>query len=577
MMSRKIFISFLGTNDYVECNYFEEGDKRRKAENVKYIQEALVKLYCGGFTKGDELIFCLTEEAKNKNWISDKGLKERLDDLNLDANITPIDIRKGLSENEIWDIFDTIIRLVKPNDELWLDITHGFRSLPMLAMVLTNFLKTTMNVEVKAIFYGAFEVLGPAFKVKELDIVDRNAPIINLISFSKLQDWTSAANMFLETGRASYLNDLASKDIKDVLKASKGTDKLANKIRSIGKQLDNFTSAIATNRGNQIYSGKEISQLKYNLSELGKVQNIEKKYIPFLSLVNKAADEFKEIKENSSNNWFYVSKWCLKNKLIQQGITIFREGIVTHILNFINENYNRTLDYDTITDRDLCEALMFSSNPKVKIEDYKKTVLKNLDLLQKLEKDSIFMDVSKLYNSSLAMRNDINHSGYGKSNNRKADDFTKKLNELIEKFEPILKTTPHTQNPNLLHRDKMFINISNHPSSKWEEKQISIAKEYGAILDIPFPQIDPAATSEQVKDLAMSYFDEIQNIVKSDSSPIVVHIMGEMTFVFALVQMLQKQDIECVASTSERLVTEEQNGRKVVQFNFVQFRAYSKF
>ncbi len=39
----------------------------------------------------------------------------------------------------------------------------------------------------------------------------------------------------------------------------------------------------------------------------------------------------------------------------------------------------------------------------------------------------------------------------------------------------------------------MFINISNHPASKWEEEQITAARQYGDIYEISFPDIDANA------------------------------------------------------------------------------------
>ncbi len=53
-----------------------------------------------------------------------------------------------------------------------------------------------------------------------------------------------------------------------------------------------------------------------------------------------------------------------------------------------------------------------------------------------------------------------------------------------------------------------------------------------------------------------------------------VHLMGEMTFVVALVGLLQKAGIEVVCSTTERVVLAEHEGKKTMQFRFVQFRAY---
>ena len=57
------------------------------------------------------------------------------------------------------------------------------------------------------------------------------------------------------------------------------------------------------------------------------------------------------------------------------------------------------------------------------------------------------------------------------------------------------------------------------------------------------------------------------------NSQLFVHIMGEMTFTFAMVNALHKKGITCIASTTERISSEE-NGVKTSEFKFVQFRKY---
>ncbi|WP_231999441.1 hypothetical protein [Prevotella melaninogenica] len=50
--------------------------------------------------------------------------------------------------------------------------------------------------------------------------------------------------------------------------------------------------------------------------------------------------------------------------------------------------------------------------------------------------------------------------------------------------------------------------------------------------------------------------------------------MGELTFCYYAVRLLKKAGIRCVASTTERIVEETEDHRKLVRFSFVQFREY---
>ena len=44
----------------------------------------------------------------------------------------------------------------------------------------------------------------------------------------------------------------------------------------------------------------------------------------------------------------------------------------------------------------------------------------------------------------------------------------------------------------------MFINHTNHPSQYWSDEQLAAAHQYGEVVDIPFPLIDPALHSDEI-------------------------------------------------------------------------------
>ena len=120
----------------------------------------------------------------------------------------------------------------------------------------------------------------------------------------------------------------------------------------------------------------------------------------------------------------------------------------------------------------------------------------------------------------------------------------------------------------------MLINLTNHPSSRWSEKQKSVAESvYGEIVDMPFPVIDEAGDEKYIATLADEYLNKIVNL--SDTQSVVVHLMGEQTFSYALIKRLRERGITCVASTTKRIVKEEVPGKKSeVIFQFERFRAY---
>ncbi len=131
-----------------------------------------------------------------------------------------------------------------------------------------------------------------------------------------------------------------------------------------------------------------------------------------------------------------------------------------------------------------------------------------------------------------------------------------------------------------------FLNISNHPSDKWGEKQrkeaLRVVQEWTpgfggvpwgetVILDIPFPSISPTS----------AIFPDVQNFLNKYDKEIheasAVHLMGESGFVYMLITALrQRGRTNIYHSTTER-VSMEQDGKKTSTFRFIQFRKYSKY
>lgn len=134
----------------------------------------------------------------------------------------------------------------------------------------------------------------------------------------------------------------------------------------------------------------------------------------------------------------------------------------------------------------------------------------------------------------------------------------------------------------------MFINLSNHPSEKWSDKQLEEARKYGTIygkiIDMPFPQISPTATSEEIDELVNEYYQKILESIPieriifiNNEKSFAVLVQGEFVFTYRLVNLLKDKGIIVVAARTERKVKElVENGipKKVSEFNFAGFMEY---
>lgn len=121
----------------------------------------------------------------------------------------------------------------------------------------------------------------------------------------------------------------------------------------------------------------------------------------------------------------------------------------------------------------------------------------------------------------------------------------------------------------------MLINLSNHPFEKWDNAhQQAAINEFGVVEDFSFPDVDPMATTEEIKKIASAYFDECMEMLKTSyGKSDAIHISGEPCFLFQFVTRAKAQGIPCVCSTTRRLVTNNGNTKTSV-FQFVQFRKY---
>ena len=71
---RKVFLSFLGTNDYLPCNYQIAGHD--PVANVRFVQEACIARWCVDWGSDDRIFLCVTDESHDRNWV-DNGHKDK--------------------------------------------------------------------------------------------------------------------------------------------------------------------------------------------------------------------------------------------------------------------------------------------------------------------------------------------------------------------------------------------------------------------------------------------------------------------------------------------------------------------
>jgi CRISPR-associated Csx2 family protein len=147
-------------------------------------------------------------------------------------------LRYGLSEQELWQnfqIFNAVFQHLEDGDEIFLDITHAFRSLPMFALMSVFYLQDVIGkkINIRGIYYGMLDVMGET---------DGIAQVVNLQPIVEMSQWLKAGQQFSKYG-ISYemLPLIENEQVKKKLSEFSNFLQL-NYINEIGSQVNQLTS-----------------------------------------------------------------------------------------------------------------------------------------------------------------------------------------------------------------------------------------------------------------------------------------------------------------------------------------------
>lgn len=161
----------------------------------------------------DEDVYCEIAEhceaATSKSELYIPHAKEIEAAIGKDAHLALI--RYGVNEEEINENINIILQLnqlLSTGDELIVDVTHSFRSLPITIMNLLLYLRnvSSKNIRISHIYYGMIEMS------KEYGY----APIVDLKKILKLNDWIVGAMAFKQYGNAYQIAGLIQQEDTDV-------------------------------------------------------------------------------------------------------------------------------------------------------------------------------------------------------------------------------------------------------------------------------------------------------------------------------------------------------------------------
>jgi len=180
-MARKVFISFLGTgpaNKGYDKVYYSCKQDNFKSTKTPFVQQATlhwIKMKENAFP--DITYILLTPKAKELNW---NALKKRLAGMGVKYQ-TVEDLPNGNNEIELTQLFKAVDDIVQEGDRIYLDVTHGFRYMPMLMLIAAHSAIITKKATIVHVSYGGF-----------LSAENKVAPLIDLLPMVKLLEETTA-------------------------------------------------------------------------------------------------------------------------------------------------------------------------------------------------------------------------------------------------------------------------------------------------------------------------------------------------------------------------------------------------
>jgi len=355
------------------------------------------------------------EGSRAKNWEDNQtgveGLASRIKKLNIAPACLAYDIPNGNNTDEIWQIFEIIYSKIQNGDKLYIDITHGFRYLPMLVVVLGNYAKFLKDITIESISYGNYE---------GRDRENNEAPIVDLTAFSKLQDWTNAINEFIKSGTSFQFSDMVQDEIQALEKKNRQS------LTKFIKTLNAFTNAITTIRGRKIYSGKLINDIRESSKAVKKQSQISA-LAPVIEKLEEYIADFEN--RESFRNGEVAIQWCWDHNLIQQAYTLGQE----HIVSIICEMFK--LDYKNKTHRKIITGTIGYINEKKANPDKQLYPILscNIDLYEQIASDETIQKISEPFANLSGKRNTLNHAGM--VGGISADEI---ISQFTDNFSPIM-------------------------------------------------------------------------------------------------------------------------------------------
>lgn len=313
-------ISFMGKGNYQEVTYVWRTGQQEHTHRTYLFPEAVARIF-----KPEKLFLLVTPEVQDDANFA--ALKARLGDL-----LQPVSIPAGRSEAELWQIFDQCVTTVAEGDELLLDVTHAFRSLPLVVFTVAAYLRRTKRVTIRHIVYGAYEAREPSDDPQ--DPLAR-APIFDLTPLVDLLDWLSGAEALLSRSDALLLAEKLEAT-QQQLRTKQGQAHFPTHLKRVASRLRDLSLSL------HLAWPRDVMRTAHDLLPVldAALEEIKLYCPPFALVVEQVRDEVSrwaydrpdDLSIGNLKKQLALIQHYLDRGLLVQAITLMREWLVSWVV-----------------------------------------------------------------------------------------------------------------------------------------------------------------------------------------------------------------------------------------------------
>lgn len=244
----------------------------------------------------------------------------------------------GQNEEEIKknvDIFMDILNHLENGDEIYFDITHMFRSIPLFAFIMLQFIEAldTKSIKIKELYYGMYEAREKNEYGMEI------APIVDLSYLLELSKWISATQDFVDNGNAKKLSNL--------LEVNGTNQKVAKELSKVSAMLKmnflhEFKRTIPSLRGAIRSAEDDRGLFKYVEPNIVRMLN---RFEYENTNERHENSKRKKIKEESKSQ-MELSKWYFEHENYGFGYLCLEEAIITRLCEIYEVSENKMNDFN---------------------------------------------------------------------------------------------------------------------------------------------------------------------------------------------------------------------------------------